>query len=78
MSPVSREAIRKIAARLHRDPQTATIDEIRKLAAGWLLRIDGEVPDDEPIRTRAISKPDRRQRIQRLDDKRRIQLGVRR
>ena len=41
---MAKTAIRKVAARVHRDPQAATLDDIKKLAAAWLLEVDGKLP----------------------------------
>lgn len=45
VSPMAKQAIRKVAARVHRDPQKATLDDIRKLARAWLLEVDGRLPE---------------------------------
>lgn len=39
-----REAIRKIALRVAKDPTTATVEDARKLARAWLLQTDGKLP----------------------------------
>ena len=44
MSPEGKAAIRKVAARVHRDPTSGTVEDLRKLAAFALLIVDGKLP----------------------------------
>ena len=44
MSPMAKDVIRKLAARIHRDPTAATIEDARKLAAAVLMLVDGRLP----------------------------------
>lgn len=41
---MAKQAIRKVAARVYRDPTSATTDDLKKLAAAWLLECDGKLP----------------------------------
>lgn len=44
MSPEAKEAVRKIALRVARDPTSASVDDARKLARAFLLATDGRLP----------------------------------
>ena len=44
MSPMAKQALRKVAARVYKDPLKATVADIEKLAAGWLIEVDGKLP----------------------------------
>lgn len=44
MSPEGKNAVRKIAARVFRDPTAASVDDARKLSAALLMLIDGKLP----------------------------------
>lgn len=45
---MAKDAIRKVAARVHRDPTAASLDDLKKLAAYALLSIDGKLPGRAP------------------------------
>lgn len=44
MSPGMKEAISQIAHRVVRNPTSATLDDVRKLARAWLIQTEGGLP----------------------------------
>ena len=44
MTLAGREVVRKLAARIHKDPTAATVEDARKLAKAILLLLDGRLP----------------------------------
>ena len=44
VSPMSKDAARKIALKVFRDVTSATTDDARKLAAAVLMLVDGKLP----------------------------------
>lgn len=41
---MAKDVVRKLAARMHKDPTAATVDDVRKLAAAVLMLVDGRLP----------------------------------
>jgi len=44
MTSMAKEAVRKVAMKVFRDPTSATLDDAKKLALGFLLLADGKLP----------------------------------
>jgi hypothetical protein len=44
VSPDGKEALRKIALRVAKEPLRATLDDVRKLSRGVLMLVDGRLP----------------------------------
>lgn len=44
MSGLARGALAKIARRIYADPTSYTMDDVKKMAAGLLLLLEGKVP----------------------------------
>ena len=44
VSPDSKDAIRKVALRVAKEPMRASLDDVRKLARGVLMLVDGRLP----------------------------------
>lgn len=44
VSPMAKDAVRKIALRVAKDPAAATLDDVRKLSRAVLLLVDGRLP----------------------------------
>lgn len=44
MSPEGKNAVRKIAARVWKDPTAANVSDAKKMAAALLLLFDGRLP----------------------------------
>lgn len=41
---MAKDAVRKIALRVAKDPAAATLDDVRKLSRAVLLLVDGRLP----------------------------------
>ena len=41
---MAKDVIRKLAARVHRDPTSANVEDAKKLAAAVLMLVDGRLP----------------------------------
>lgn len=44
MSSLARAALAKVAHRVFRDPTSVSMDDVKKMAAGILLLLEGKVP----------------------------------
>jgi len=44
MTALAKDAVRKVAMRVAKDPTAATVDDARKMARALLLLIDGRLP----------------------------------
>lgn len=49
MTTIAREAIRKLALRVSKDPTSASVDDARKLARAFLLLTEGRIPGAERV-----------------------------
>jgi len=44
MTTIAKDAIRKLAMKIAKDPTSATVDDARKLARAILMLVDGRLP----------------------------------
>jgi hypothetical protein len=44
MSSLARAALAKVAHRIYRDPTSFTMDDVKKMAAGLILLLEGRLP----------------------------------
>lgn len=44
MSNGTKDAMRKLAMRIHKDPTSANVEDARKLARAVLILVDGKLP----------------------------------
>ena len=44
MSPEAKHYVLKLAQRVVKDPTSATVDDVRKLAKAWVLLVTGKAP----------------------------------
>jgi hypothetical protein len=44
LSSLARAALAKVAHRIYRDPTSFTMDDVKKMAAGLILLLEGKLP----------------------------------